>query len=254
MAQIWHCCGCAIGRQLQVQWTPSLGTSICHRNGPKKKNKKVSILVCRNIHFPLPHLPECPSPVHAYQIHGYIFEWFFSLLFLRPWWSKSERYSENWSSTRIKTGRINHLHENANQNASFPKSFCERLPDATLKYSLAKFCKDRSGSPKGGVHIVFPHRQTITFTICEQVRGLSISLWPLSQYYTSYYPLTGIKNVKSQHGPSFGHISTVTVAMEVKKGLSLAFSSLFISGTEGGKHPDKTGMQQTFPLFFGSVL
>ena len=41
MTQIWHCCGC--GQQLQSDLTPSLGTSICHRCGPKKtknKNKK----------------------------------------------------------------------------------------------------------------------------------------------------------------------------------------------------------------------
>ena len=33
-ARIWHCCGCGCGRQ-----TPSLGTSICHTCGPKKKKK-----------------------------------------------------------------------------------------------------------------------------------------------------------------------------------------------------------------------
>ena len=42
----WHCCGCGVSWQLQSDWTPSLGTSICHRCSPiktrrqKKKERK----------------------------------------------------------------------------------------------------------------------------------------------------------------------------------------------------------------------
>ena len=39
-AWICHCCGCSIGLQLQLWFAPSLGTSICHRRGCKKKKKK----------------------------------------------------------------------------------------------------------------------------------------------------------------------------------------------------------------------
>ena len=39
MAGIWHCCGCGEGQWLQLWFDPSLGTSICYRCGPKKKNK-----------------------------------------------------------------------------------------------------------------------------------------------------------------------------------------------------------------------
>ena len=36
-----HCCGCGVGRQLQLSdQTPSLGTSICLGCGPKKTKKK----------------------------------------------------------------------------------------------------------------------------------------------------------------------------------------------------------------------
>ena len=34
-----RCCGCGIGRQLQLNWTPSLATSICYRYGGKKKRQ-----------------------------------------------------------------------------------------------------------------------------------------------------------------------------------------------------------------------
>jgi len=33
-------CGCGVGCQLQLQFTPSLGTSICYRYSPKKTEKK----------------------------------------------------------------------------------------------------------------------------------------------------------------------------------------------------------------------
>ena len=40
-AQVLHCCGCGVGQQLQLHSTPSLGTSVCPKYGPKKqKNKK----------------------------------------------------------------------------------------------------------------------------------------------------------------------------------------------------------------------
>ena len=39
-AQVLRCCGCGIGLQLQLSSTPSLGTSICCRCGPKKKKKE----------------------------------------------------------------------------------------------------------------------------------------------------------------------------------------------------------------------
>ena len=42
--QILHCCGYGIGWQLQLWFTPSLGTSICCRCSPKKaKSKKKDI-------------------------------------------------------------------------------------------------------------------------------------------------------------------------------------------------------------------
>ena len=43
-AWIPHCCGWGVGQHLQLQLdTPSLGTSICHRRGPKKDKKKNSL-------------------------------------------------------------------------------------------------------------------------------------------------------------------------------------------------------------------
>ena len=36
VAQIWFCCGCGIGLSL----SSSLGTSMCHRRGPKKEHTK----------------------------------------------------------------------------------------------------------------------------------------------------------------------------------------------------------------------
>ena len=38
--RIQRCCGCSVGQQLQLLFTPSLGTSICYGCGPKKKTKK----------------------------------------------------------------------------------------------------------------------------------------------------------------------------------------------------------------------
>jgi len=40
MAQIWHCCGCGLGLQLQLCFTPSLGTYICCRCSPRGKKKE----------------------------------------------------------------------------------------------------------------------------------------------------------------------------------------------------------------------
>ena len=40
VAQIPHGCGCDVGLQLQLQFSPSLGTSICCGYNPKKKKKK----------------------------------------------------------------------------------------------------------------------------------------------------------------------------------------------------------------------
>ena len=37
MARIWCCCGCGVSRQLQLQFSPSLGTSICCRCSSKKQ-------------------------------------------------------------------------------------------------------------------------------------------------------------------------------------------------------------------------
>ena len=43
-AWIPSCCGCGIGWQLQLQFDPSLGTSICCRCDPKKTKKKMLLL------------------------------------------------------------------------------------------------------------------------------------------------------------------------------------------------------------------
>ena len=40
-AQIWRCCGCGVARSCSSDSTPGLGTSICHRCGPKS-NKYVN--------------------------------------------------------------------------------------------------------------------------------------------------------------------------------------------------------------------
>ena len=40
MARIPSCCGCGVGRWLQLQLDPSLGTSICRPQKTKKKKKK----------------------------------------------------------------------------------------------------------------------------------------------------------------------------------------------------------------------
>ena len=53
MAQITHCCGCGLG---SFDLTPSLGTFICHRCGPKKKKKKIPNYICRPF-FQLGRLP-----------------------------------------------------------------------------------------------------------------------------------------------------------------------------------------------------
>ena len=42
-ARVWHCCGCVVGLQLQLQFNPGLGTSICCRCGCKKKKKSYFI-------------------------------------------------------------------------------------------------------------------------------------------------------------------------------------------------------------------
>ena len=44
-AQIWLCCGCGVGQQLQLQFDPYLGTSACHGCSPKKTKTKT----CWNI-------------------------------------------------------------------------------------------------------------------------------------------------------------------------------------------------------------
>ena len=43
--RIWHCheLGCGVGRRCSSNETPSLGTSICHEWGPKKKKKVYSL-------------------------------------------------------------------------------------------------------------------------------------------------------------------------------------------------------------------
>ena len=38
MAWILHCCGCGVSRQLQLQFNPSLGTSIWRECGPENQN------------------------------------------------------------------------------------------------------------------------------------------------------------------------------------------------------------------------
>ena len=40
MARIWRCCGCAVGSGYSSDATSRLGTSICHRSGPKRTKKK----------------------------------------------------------------------------------------------------------------------------------------------------------------------------------------------------------------------
>ena len=40
VAQILYCCGCGIGGQPQLQFSPRLGTYICHKCGTKKQKKK----------------------------------------------------------------------------------------------------------------------------------------------------------------------------------------------------------------------
>ena len=46
--RIWSCCGCGVGQQLQLQFDPSLGISICHRCGSKKKKEKEYSMFCSN--------------------------------------------------------------------------------------------------------------------------------------------------------------------------------------------------------------
>ena len=46
VAQAWHCGVCGVGWQLQLQFSPSLGISICRQYGPKKRkerNKEVTV-------------------------------------------------------------------------------------------------------------------------------------------------------------------------------------------------------------------
>ena len=45
MAQIWCCCGSGVGQCCSSEWTPSLGTSICHGCGLKKQKKKKKDLI-----------------------------------------------------------------------------------------------------------------------------------------------------------------------------------------------------------------
>ena len=51
VAWIWRYCGCGIGEWLQLWFSPSLGTSICCRCGPKKtttkqKSQRYWVFVC----------------------------------------------------------------------------------------------------------------------------------------------------------------------------------------------------------------
>ena len=41
MVWIWHCCGSGVDRQLPLNLTSRLGTSLCHRCSPKKKYRNV---------------------------------------------------------------------------------------------------------------------------------------------------------------------------------------------------------------------
>ena len=43
MARIWRCCGCAVGSGYSSDATSRLGTSICHRSGPKRTKKKKNL-------------------------------------------------------------------------------------------------------------------------------------------------------------------------------------------------------------------
>ena len=47
MAQICKYCGCGVGRQLQLRFNPSLGTSMCHRYSPKKTKNKIILINVR---------------------------------------------------------------------------------------------------------------------------------------------------------------------------------------------------------------
>ena len=41
-ALIPRCCGCGVGRQLQPDWTPSLGTSIRHGEALNRQNNNIN--------------------------------------------------------------------------------------------------------------------------------------------------------------------------------------------------------------------
>ena len=51
MAQIWCGCGCGIGQQQHSDWTPSLGTSVCHGRGPEKKKKEKRKKMARDFNW-----------------------------------------------------------------------------------------------------------------------------------------------------------------------------------------------------------
>ena len=45
-SQIWCCSGCGVSWQLQLQFNPSLGTSICCRCTPKKTHTYIYVYMC----------------------------------------------------------------------------------------------------------------------------------------------------------------------------------------------------------------
>ena len=86
MAQIWCCCGCGVGWQLQLGLTPSLGTSICFRcPPPKKKKKKKSCLLCYAWYLKYSFYLYSLEPCHTYNC-SYLFERLIVLVVVFLFW------------------------------------------------------------------------------------------------------------------------------------------------------------------------
>ena len=77
VAQISRYCGCGVGRSYSSDATPSLGTPICLRRGPRKtKKKKKKVKKKKNNHpgFVLVFLAQVHHGIHS-NVEIFVFPW-----------------------------------------------------------------------------------------------------------------------------------------------------------------------------------
>ena len=124
--------------ELQLQFTPSLATSICHRCGPKKikLKKKKDIYCAKVLCFEVMHSKACHNPPWTPLIFSYLAKYFWSLI-LECMFRKRGTESLNTSPSLISASSCCSLPEWEKLDIFFP--FCHILSYASLPCSTPKF-------------------------------------------------------------------------------------------------------------------